>query len=1051
MKRPLAVLVLALCGFLCVDTPAWSAPAQTAQRGAASPAAAPFSTAADSALPSGYAATATIPGPLRSFLRMAAVSQKVSPDEVLPLLARNVSVQGYQDGKPTEYLVLVRRYMDQARELVVLAGAEGVIRVSTCNEGKPLLAILGYRLRETCGPKASVETSDPDRAFLTIDSGFPLADLEDTMRTGKPFVYPYASSQVPVLFAPNDWVVEDKFEKDVKKEDKDRIDPVDSILRDPNMARIYWAMSRIDRDTVKSLRQSPGVGKLIPFAPVVDFYGTQISIRQGRVIVPGGQASENSWKELVGARPDAPAEFVTRLLAKDEGWLAMYFDVLSRLNATQQAYFADPHRLRRFYEALRGNDLSPSPSRPVFRPNPSLLLLATRVQIDPNGQPHLPGGLEVWKAMIESHKKDDSRIAKEWGKRAGHLNNPEQILEAMFGMTRIIGSNSTVQIFLTMSEMDRARPADQRLTAATVQVLAEKFNKYSQQYPVFTEFPALSNGSITRFISAAEAVDKIPDHALRSNAMGVFQSDVGLWQIMARQGELSNATLNESWQRLVEPFMGVHNNVQLFDAGRASFQEIQKAVAGKPDLSQDEFIAYLAGPNQTSPDGLQIRQEIANRIRIAMDDQRLLSLDTIFGLADGLSLMAQGKSAPANLLDKAQELREFQMPRPFFTTTERSEWAAGLYNTSHATLQMRTDLAKIIKSPGSPAELGAARGELAPLLRDTLVGLNYAYYEPPAAQALHHNPLLVRSHDFSGEMTPGSQQAWQVPRVFGRGWTASGGAHLTGSLADLPYVLAQMEQDFTVPENVQALIWDELVPNLVSSAVTPRWWGVTRNEIHAVALYQKAADQLLEAASSDTKVRASVMEILSDRMLASQFVDVNEALRAGRAKEIRPEITPAEKFYLAAEFRRRYPANTAAQGPAGAELDALSRSYPDEVSLNRLSQDFGVPHPVLEQNYGRELLNVKPFPAFMGYPSRLMAETWDSDNLYWAALADEMGFAPEALNTLVPQLTHRMVEKIFATAFEDWQAVLRAMSETGEEFRRSGVASVPKTDEAPGR
>ena len=69
--------------------------------------------------------------------------------------------------------------------------SEGVIRVSTCNEGKPLLAILGYRLREACGPKSAVETSDPDRAFLTIDSGFPLADLEETMRGGKAFIYPY--------------------------------------------------------------------------------------------------------------------------------------------------------------------------------------------------------------------------------------------------------------------------------------------------------------------------------------------------------------------------------------------------------------------------------------------------------------------------------------------------------------------------------------------------------------------------------------------------------------------------------------------------------------------------------------------------------------------------------------------------------------------------------------------------------------------------------------------------------------------------------------------
>src|SRR6202035_2109042 len=166
-------------------------------------------------------------------------------------------------------------------------------------------------------------------------------------------------------------------------------------------------------------------------------------------------------------------------------------------------------------------------------------------------------------------------------------------------------------------------------------------------------------------------------------------------------------------------------------------------------------------------------------------------------------------------------------------------------------------------SPGSPAELTDARGQLAPFLRDTLVGLNYAYYEPPAAQALHHNPLLVRSHDFSGEMTPGAQQAWQIPRVFGRGWAASGGAHLTGSLADLPYVLAQLEQDFTVPENVQALIWDELVPGLVSGAVTSRWWGVTRNELHAAALYQEAGDQILLAAAKNQNVRENAMNVLA--------------------------------------------------------------------------------------------------------------------------------------------------------------------------------------------
>jgi hypothetical protein len=48
-------------------------------------------------------------------------------------------------------------------------------------------------------------------------------------------------------------------------------------------------------------------------------------------------------------------------------------------------------------------------------------------------------------------------------------------------------------------------------------------------------------------------------------------------------------------------------------------------------------------------------------------------------------------------------------------------------------------------------------------------------------------------------------------------------------------------------------------------------------------------------------------------------------------------------------------------------------------------------------------------------------------------------------------LTHRMVEKIFATDLEDWPALLRALRETGEEFRLGKTASATKGDGAPGR
>lgn len=977
--------------------------------------------------------TITIPGPVRSFLRMAGISQKVSPDEVVPLLARNVFSQGYEGsptkGHPTEFLILLMRYVQQARDLASLAGSEHVIRVSGCADARPLLRVLGYRVRQDCGrSNTSLVTSDPEKAFLTIDSGFPLPELEETLQGGgKPFVYLFPSTTVPLFFTEGDWM-------GVDNEATDSKDLLDKLLRDPLLARLYWAVGRNDAETREALRQSPGLKQLLPRAAVLDFYGSDLRIRSGRVIVPGGTSAESAWKTLVGESPESSGEFVLHLLSKDKGWLAAYYDAISRVNQTRQAYFTDPHRLRRFYEAVRSQDLTSDAARPVFRPAPGLLLLLTRLQWGPSGEPYLPGGLDVWKQIF--HQKTDSKFLREWGKRAAHWNSPEQVAEGLFAVSRIETDAGPLQMYLMLSELDR--PRSPHLSPQTVFLLASRFSHFSNQYLVFSEFPALTDASIVDFLDAAEAVNKIPNHTLRGNAMGILQASTGLWQILARQGEISNSELNNSWQSIVKPFANIHSEAQLFDTGRHSLRELMLATTGKPDVSQDELVDLLAGPAQSTPEGGQIHEELADRIRSIMEAQRLVLLDTMLALGGGLEEMAKNKAAGEALLPLARELSEFEMPRPIFTSSERTQWAAGIYNNRHTELQMRTDLTKVIKTPGSREQLEQARGQIAPFLRDTLVGLNYAYYEPPGAQVLHNNPLFVRSHDFSGDTVAGVEQVWQAPLLFGEGSPAGGGAHLVGSLADLPYVLAGVEQDFIGPENVQALIWRELVPGLLVSATLPRWWGVSRNELHAISLYQRTGEELLQSSAHSEPLRAELMDILSDRMVPQMLEQVERDIR----QDSLAKITPADTFYLAAEFRRKYAAETASWGPAGRELEDLCRNYPQEVSWDRLSRDFGVPHPILAQTYTRELLNVKPFPAFEGYSSRLLAETWDSSNLYWARLADEMGYSPLMLNTLVPQLTRRMVEKIFATDFEDWPAILRAMRETGEEFRQKTSAAV---------
>ena len=975
--------------------------------------------------------TIAIPGPLRSFLRMAGISQKAADDEIIPLLARNVFLLGYEGPssrvRPTEFLILLSRYVQQARELSVMAGPEAVIRVSSCDEARPLLQVLGYRTRSDCGQPASfLETADPQRAFITVDSGFPLPDLERALQGGKPFAYSFRSTRVPILFSESDWANNKNL--------------LDALLRDSNLSRLYWAFAQMDTDTQSALLHSPGLHRLALYAPELDFYGSRICVRSGRVIVPGGSSAESVWKDLVGASPAQSGDFVEKLMSKDSGWLAAYFDALSRVNHVQQAHFTEARRLKPFYEALRRQDAPPADAaRSVFRPAPGLLLLLTRMQWESDGEPHIPGNLEVWKRVL--HQKVYSDIARDWGKHSRSWNNPEQLLEALVGISRVDTEAGPLQAYLMLSELDTERGASRRLSPETVSLMASKFNQLGDQYLTFSEFPVLDDASIVSFINVAEHLDGIPNHYVRGNAMGMFHANLGIWQILARQEQIPENQLNASWQKAVKQFGGISSSTNVFDAGRNSLRELLLASTGKPDSSQDTLIYLLAGPHQTMPDGQRIHQEVAARIRSVMDAQRLVSLDTLIQLGDNLHEAARVKDRSPGLLLLAGELREFEMPQPIFKKSEREEWGAGVYNNKHTDLEMQTDIGKVIKSPSSDQQVAEARGQLASFLRDTLVGLNYAYYEPPGAQILHHNPLFVRSHDFSGDTVVGMQRAcWRAPQLFGAGSPAGGGAHLVGSLADLPYVLAQAEQDFITPENVQALIWGAVVPGIMTSAIVPRWWGVSRNELHAVNLYQQAGEQLLADSVANDDLRTKVLDILSDRLAPRSLERVRSNLRSGHNDDAMAYVTPADVFYMAAEFQKRYPDQVDALGAPGKDLGALQQQYPNELSWHRLSRDFGVPHPVLAQNYALELLNLPPFPAFMGYSSRFLAESWDSNNLYWARLADEKDYSPVMLNSLVPELTRRMVEKIFATDLEDWPALLRAERETGEEFRRGKIA-----------
>ena len=78
---------------------------------------------------------------------------------------------------------------------------------------------------------------------------------------------------------------------------------MDILLHEPAIDRLYWALANSDAETRNALAHSPGLARLLPYGPVLDFYGTQICIRGGRVVVPGGHLRRSRLAGAGGRQP----------------------------------------------------------------------------------------------------------------------------------------------------------------------------------------------------------------------------------------------------------------------------------------------------------------------------------------------------------------------------------------------------------------------------------------------------------------------------------------------------------------------------------------------------------------------------------------------------------------------------------------------------------------------------------------------------------------------------------------------------------------------------
>jgi len=192
-------------------------------------------------------------------------------------------------------------------------------------------------------------------------------------------------------------------------------------------------------------------------------------------------------------------------------------------------------------------------------------------------------------------------------------------------------------------------------------------------------------------------------------------------------------------------------------------------------------------------------------------------------------------------------------------------------------------------------------------------------------------------------------------------------------------------------------------------------------------------ETLLAEGALNAARRREVMEALSRYSMPARTAKVEQALANAQMRSALDNVMPSELYLIASDIMS---AHQDADDPLAAEIRKLAAESPSELNDAAISRAFGTPKPTLTNSYSPDILRLRTFPTLMGYSSRILAESWESNLLFYAALADEIHASPAQMNVLVPSWTQETVERIFATHLEDWPALLRSLRLVGEDVRQ---------------
>ncbi len=310
------------------------------------------------------------------------------------------------------------------------------------------------------------------------------------------------------------------------------------ILRAPNALLLWHGVLALDLPTRRVLEASPDLVRTLyrESAPLFAAYSAQVAVRDGRVQIAGGAPVQPLWEALVDEPVASPARFVRRLFTRDDGRLAVFFDLMQRLPTPQRTFAAglwlkdQGDRLDRFralYSAVSSVDTEWKPSLAPLRRSPAdpWLLLRGLAAAPASGGNGLAGPQQrrFWERAFDDGLPDQPD-------RAVSFDSQTDLVDAAWLVEHVSQQATTVRADRMRQVMivPRAFPTPQAAELPGALMAARGLVEFPALFLSLDRSDLMTPALAGALARQADAVDRIGDRDRRALALAAFQGAVAV-------------------------------------------------------------------------------------------------------------------------------------------------------------------------------------------------------------------------------------------------------------------------------------------------------------------------------------------------------------------------------------------------------------------------------------------------------------------------------------------------------------------------------------------